>query len=67
MQTPIENAEDLASQTKITYGLQRGGSTENFFRVCPTFGGDQLKMMYDLSPLGIEYRNLRANVELYSR
>ena len=33
MQTPIENAEDLASQTKIAYGLQRGGSTENFFRV----------------------------------
>ncbi|CAF4494078.1 unnamed protein product, partial [Rotaria magnacalcarata] len=32
MQTPIENAEDLASQTKITYGVQRGGSTENFFR-----------------------------------
>jgi hypothetical protein len=34
MQTPIENADDLASQTKIVYGLQRGGSTENFFRVC---------------------------------
>jgi hypothetical protein len=33
MQTPIENAEDLASQTEITYGVQRGGSTENFFRV----------------------------------
>ena len=33
MQTPIENAEDLASQTKIVYGVQRGGSTENFFRV----------------------------------
>ncbi|CAF0911622.1 unnamed protein product [Adineta ricciae] len=32
MQTPIENAEDLASQTKIAYGVQRGGSTENFFR-----------------------------------
>ncbi|CAF4796115.1 unnamed protein product, partial [Rotaria socialis] len=32
MQTPIENAEDLASQTKIAYGFQRGGSTENFFR-----------------------------------
>ncbi len=33
MQTPIENAEDLASQSKIAYGAQRGGSTENFFRV----------------------------------
>ncbi|UJR36108.1 hypothetical protein I4U23_028843 [Adineta vaga] len=32
MQTPIENADDLASQTKIIYGVQRGGSTENFFR-----------------------------------
>ncbi|CAF1410580.1 unnamed protein product [Adineta steineri] len=32
MQTPIENAEDLAGQTKIAYGVQRGGSTENFFR-----------------------------------
>jgi len=33
MQTPIENADDLAAQTKISYGVQRGGSTENFFRV----------------------------------
>lgn len=33
MQTPIENAEDLASQSLIRYGVQRGGSTENFFRV----------------------------------
>ncbi|CAF1076629.1 unnamed protein product [Rotaria sordida] len=32
MHTPIENAEDLASQTEIAYGVQRGGSTENFFR-----------------------------------
>ncbi|CAF3385471.1 unnamed protein product [Rotaria sp. Silwood1] len=32
MQTPIENANDLASQTEIPYGFQRGGSTENFFR-----------------------------------
>ncbi|CAF3689070.1 unnamed protein product [Rotaria sp. Silwood1] len=32
MQTPIENVEDLASQTTIAYGVQRGGSTENFFR-----------------------------------
>ena len=37
MQTPIENADDLASQTKIAYGLQRGGSTENFFRVRLSF------------------------------
>ena len=33
MQTPIENADDLAAQSKIAYGVQRGGSTENFFRV----------------------------------
>lgn len=33
MQTPIENVEDLASQSTIRYGVQRGGSTENFFRV----------------------------------
>ncbi|CAF1315137.1 unnamed protein product [Didymodactylos carnosus] len=32
MQTPIEHAEDLARQTEIAYGVQRGGSTENFFR-----------------------------------
>ncbi|CAF2721364.1 unnamed protein product [Rotaria sp. Silwood2] len=32
MQTPIENADDLASQVDIAYGVQRGGSTENFFR-----------------------------------
>jgi hypothetical protein len=37
MQTPIENAEDLASQTKIAYGVQRGGSTENFFKVKSKF------------------------------
>lgn len=33
MQTPIENADDLAAQHEIPYGVQRGGSTENFFRV----------------------------------
>ena len=30
---PIESAEDLAKQTKIKYGVVRGGATEQFFRV----------------------------------
>ncbi|UJR26528.1 hypothetical protein I4U23_007851 [Adineta vaga] len=29
---PIESADDLAKQTKIKYGVVRGGSTEQFFR-----------------------------------
>jgi len=44
MQTPIENAEDLASQTKIRYGVQRGGSTENFFRV----GKNSMKILFHI-------------------
>jgi glutamate receptor, ionotropic, invertebrate len=30
---PIESAEGLAKQTKIKYGVVKGGSTEQFFRV----------------------------------
>lgn len=33
MDSPIENAEDLAKQTKIKYGALGGGSTAAFFRV----------------------------------
>jgi glutamate receptor, ionotropic, invertebrate len=33
MITPIENAEDLATQTDITYGTLDSGSTMTFFRV----------------------------------
>lgn len=33
MITPIENAEDLASQMDITYGTLDSGSTMTFFRV----------------------------------
>lgn len=33
MITPIENAEDLASQTEISYGTLESGSTMTFFRV----------------------------------
>lgn len=32
MITPIENAEDLAGQTEITYGTLESGSTMTFFR-----------------------------------
>ncbi|XP_037956612.1 glutamate receptor ionotropic, kainate 2-like [Teleopsis dalmanni] len=32
MTTPIENAEDLASQTEISYGTLESGSTMTFFR-----------------------------------
>jgi ionotropic kainate glutamate receptor 2 len=31
--TPIESVEDLASQSKISYGALDGGSTMTFFRV----------------------------------
>ncbi|KAI5739282.1 hypothetical protein M8J77_017278 [Diaphorina citri] len=34
MITPIENAEDLAGQTEISYGTLESGSTMTFFRVC---------------------------------
>lgn len=39
MITPIENAEDLASQTEIAYGTLDSGSTMTFFQVrdCLTF------------------------------
>jgi len=33
MELPINNAEDLALQTKVAYGCTRGGSTSTFFRV----------------------------------
>lgn len=33
MITPIENADDLASQTEIAYGTLESGSTMTFFRV----------------------------------
>lgn len=32
LETPIESVEALAKQTKIKYGVLRGGSTESFFR-----------------------------------
>lgn len=34
MGAPIENANDLAKQTKIAYGCLGGGSTYGFFKVC---------------------------------
>ena len=63
MQTPIENADDLASQTKIAYGLQRGGSTENFFRV--RIDGSRMKWLRRRFILGIEVGDLRTYVELH--
>lgn len=33
MGAPIENANDLAKQTKIAYGCLGGGSTYGFFKV----------------------------------
>lgn len=61
MQTPIENADDLASQTKIAYGLQRGGSTENFFRVRSI----NFFFVFFYFELGIENRDVRTHVELH--
>lgn len=31
--TPIQNADDLAAQTEITYGTLESGSTQSFFKV----------------------------------
>ena len=33
MKSPIENADDLAKQTKIHYGCVASGSTMSFFKV----------------------------------
>jgi hypothetical protein len=64
MQTPIENADDLASQTDIKYGVQRGGSTETFFRV-----GDQKqrsRRSFNIERfVGIKYSDVRTHVELH--
>lgn len=42
MNTPINNADDLAKQTEIAYGPVFGGSTMSFFKVskrpCSTVG-----------------------------
>lgn len=34
MDASIESAEDLAKQSKIKYGVVKGGSTGAFFQVC---------------------------------
>lgn len=31
--TPIQNADDLAAQTEITFGTLESGSTQSFFKV----------------------------------
>ena len=33
MDSPVNNADDLAKQTKIKYGSKLGGSTYTFFKV----------------------------------
>ena len=33
MDSPVNNADDLAKQTKIKYGSKSGGSTYKFFKV----------------------------------
>ena len=33
MESPVNNADDLAKQTKIKYGSKSGGSTYSFFKV----------------------------------
>lgn len=38
MITPIENSEDLAGQTEISYGTLESGSTMTFFRVSGIYG-----------------------------
>lgn len=37
--SPIESAEDLASQTEIKFGTTQGGSTMDFFKVSTTLVG----------------------------
>lgn len=37
MTPPIESVDDLAAQKRILYGIVKGGSTEEFFKVCDAF------------------------------
>ncbi len=45
LEHPIESSKDLSEQTKIKYGLIKGGSTEAFFRVINKFR-QQLKNIF---------------------
>lgn len=67
MITPIENADDLAAQTEISYGTLESGSTMTFFRVSIS----KLKMLINIIDnyvdfsQGLNDRDIQENVALY--
>lgn len=76
MNAPIESAEDLAKQTKIKYGIQKGGSSEEFFSVSGGMGpraGNQDDPVGPLVPTSgpVEYQNgypfQNSTVQVYKR
>ena len=46
MVTPVNNADDLAKQTKIKYGSKSGGSTYSFFKVSMLLGKYSVFLKY---------------------
>ena len=44
LRTPIGSVEVLSRQTEVKYGTIRGGSTENFFRVCIKYITNPIKI-----------------------
>lgn len=70
MITPIENADDLAAQTEISYGTLESGSTMTFFRVC---GSKNEKMLIniliimcgDFFSQGLNDRDVQENVAFH--
>ena len=68
MITPIENAEDLASQTDISYGTLLHGSTMTFFRVFIRIYSDCLDSWMFIKinfNQGLDDRNLQKNVAIH--
>lgn len=68
MITPIENAEDLATQTEISYGTLESGSTMTFFRVIQLdrnflFDIKIFTIIMFFSLIGLHDRNIQEDVE----
>lgn len=64
MITPIENVEDLAMQTEITYGTLESGSTMTFFRVISRWSLISHNSRPNFIFTGFNDRNLQENVEI---
>ena len=64
MITPIENADDLAMQTEITYGTLESGSTMTFFRVKLSWSWISSWINLNFSFSGFDDWNIQENVEV---